>query len=359
MKIGLVGLPLTGKTTFFNLLTGGKANTAVGKREANWGTAQVPDARLDFLSKLYQPRKTVYAQINVLDLVGLVSGEGGTAAGANRFLQEVRGCDALVHVLRAFDHPQLVPLQESINPVRDLETVEMELLFADLELLEKRKARIQASKKLTEEDRLELERLAHCAVFLEEGRFLGEVEFSQLEREALRHYAFLTEKPRLAVVNLDERQFKEKKYPGREALVDLCQAKNIRLLEICAQLEWEISELSETDKNMFMTDLGLKETGIELLARHAYQHLGLLSFFTAGPKEVRAWTIKQGTSAKDAAGKIHSDLARGFIRAEVVSYQDLAQWGTLAKVKEKGLFRLEGKNYLVADGDLLCFRFNV
>ena len=359
MKIGLVGLPLTGKTTFFNLLTNSQAETAAGKMVTNLGTARVPDPRIDFLSKLYQPRKTIYAQIDVVDLAGLmISGEQQKSSAA-KFLHDVRSCDALVHVLRTFTNREVVHVAGEINPQRDLETVEMELLFADMELIEKRKARILVGKKIKEAEILELEYLDKCYAFLETGVFIGDSDLSLEERAALKNYAFLTEKPRLAVVNLDEEQFRKKEYPQRQKLMEICQEKGIRLLEICAQMEWEISELSTTDKKLFMEDLGLTETGIELLARHAYEHLGLIPFFTVGEDEVRAWTIAKGTTAKVAAGKIHSDIERGFIRAEVVKFNDLKRLGQMSQVKEKGLFRLEGKNYLVEDGDIINFRFNV
>jgi len=358
MKIGLIGLPLTGKTTFFNLLTGGKAETGSGKVEANMGTAKVPDQRIDFLSELYNPRKTIYAQIDVIDIAGLVTAQEGQKSGASKFLNDVRVCDALVHVLRAFENPS-VPLAEEINPARDLEAVEMELLFADMDLIERRMERIRTGKKITKEDQVELERLEKCYQVLEEGKSMRDVELTEEERNAMKNYAFLTEKPRLAVVNLDEEQFKQKTYPHQEEIRALCKEKNISLLEICAQMEWEISELGEEDKALFMADLGLSELGIEVLARNVYEHLGLISFFTVGEDEVRAWTISQGIIAKEAAGKIHSDIERGFIRAEVVKYKEIRELGTMVKVKEKGLFRLEGKTYVVEDGDIINFRFNV
>jgi GTP-binding protein YchF len=359
VKIGLIGLPLTGKTTFFNLLTSGKAETGSGKVEANIGTARVPDKRIDFLSRLYNPRKTIYAQIDFIDIAGLITAQEGQKSGASKFLNDVRICDALVHVLRAFENPNVPHVEEEINPARDLEAVEMELLFADMDLIERRMERIRTGKKITKEDQAELERLEKCYQVLEEGKSMRDVELTEEERNAMKNYAFLTEKPRLAVVNLDEEQFKQKNYPYREETLALCQEKNIPLLEICAQMEWEISELGEEDKALFMADLGLTELGIEVLARNVYEHLGLISFFTVGEDEVRAWTIPLGMIAKEAAGKIHSDIERGFIRAEVVKYKDIQELGTMAKVKEKGLFRLEGKTYVVEDGDIINFRFNV
>lgn len=361
MKIGLIGLPLTGKTTLFNLLTQTKASTGLyaAKAEANLGTARVPDRRIDFLSELYKPRKTIYAQIEFVDIAGLTASQEGQKSGSAKFLNDVRSCEALVHVIRAFDNPDVPKIAENSSPARDLETVEMELLFADLELIEKRIERIKTGKKITKENAEEMEILEKCYQALESGSFLSDVDLSPEEQIMLRNYAFLTEKPRLAVVNLDEDQFRTGEYPAKPELQQLCREKNIPLLEICAQLELEISELDEDDKKVFMEDLGLNETGIELLARNVYERLGLISFFTVGEDEVRAWTIGKGLSAKEAAGKIHSDIERGFIRAEVVKYGDIFDLGSMAKVKEKGLFRLEGKEYQVLDGDIINFRFNV
>ena len=361
MKIGLIGLPLTGKTTFFNLLTHTKAATGMyaSKAETNIGTARVPDKRIDFLSGLYKPKKTIYAQIEFVDIAGLTATQEGQKSGAAKFLNDVRNCDALVHVIRSFKNPDVPSMSDDCNPAKDLETVEMELLFADLELIDKRIERIKAGKKITKENAAEMEILQKCYTALEEGSFISDVKLTPEEQAMLRNYAFLTEKPRLAVVNLDEEQFRVAEYPTKAELTKLCQEKNIPLLEICAQLEFEISDLEEEDKRIFMDDLGLHETGIELLARNVYERLGLISFFTVGEDEVRAWTIDKGISAKAAAGKIHSDIERGFIRAEVVRYHDITDLGTMAKVKEKGLFRLEGKEYTVEDGDIINFRFNV
>ena len=361
MKIGLVGLSLTGKTTLFNLLTMSKAATGnfSGKTGTNVGIAKVPDKRLDFLSALYRPKKTTYAQIECVDIAGLTASRDGQKTGAGKFLNDVRNCDALVHVLRAFINKDVIPAGGGINPVRDLETVEMELLFADLELIEKRIERIKTGKKITKENQEELELLEKCYAVMETGASMRDVSLSPAETQLLRNYSFLTEKPRLAVVNQDEEQFRRKEYPARQELIKMCRDKNIPLLEICAQIELEISELPDEDKLLFMEDLGLEQTGIELLARNAYRRLGLISFFTVGEDEVKAWTIPDGLNARGAAGKIHSDIERGFIRAEVVKYEDIAELGSMARVKEKGLFRLEGKEYIVRDGDIIHFRFNI
>ena len=361
MKIGLIGLPLTGKTTLFNLLTASKVATGSfsGKTQTNIGTARVPDIRIDFLSNLYRPKKTTYAQIEFVDVAGLTATVEGQKSGAGKFLNDVRTCDALVHVLRAFESSQVVHVNEVINPGRDLETVEMELLFADLEVIDKRLERLKSGKKMTKENAEELELLQKCYAVLEEGGSMLDVNLTEEERTSLRNYAFLTEKPRLAVVNLDEEQFKTKDYANRAGLIAMCAEKNIPLLEIDALMELEISDLEEEDKKLFIEDLGMTETGIELLSRSVYEHMGLISFFTVGEDEVKAWTIERNLSAKEAAGKIHSDIERGFIRAEVVKYKDIAELGSMVKVKEKGLFRLEGKEYPVEDGDIINFRFNV
>lgn len=361
MKIGLVGLPLTGKTTLFNLLTQSHIDTSnfSGKTETNIGTARVPDKRVDFFSRLYKPKKTTYAQIEFMDVAGLITSQEGQKSGSAKFLNDVRPCDALVHVLRAFADADIAHVSGAVDPARDLETVEMELLFADLELIEKRIERIKTGKKITKENAEELTLLEKCYPVLEKGGSMLDVDLSDEERLSLKNFAFLTEKPRLAVVNLDEDQYRAKQYPRRDDLYELCREKNIPLLELCAKMELEISELPDEDRCMFIEDLGIEETGVEALARAVYAHLGLISFFTVGEDEVKAWTIKEGLNAREAAGKIHSDIERGFIRAEVVKYKDIEQLGSMVKVKENGLFRLEGKEYIVMDGDIVHFRFNI
>jgi GTP-binding protein YchF len=357
MKIGLVGLTQTGKTTLFSLLT--QTRVSPDKTGTNAGVARVPDERIDFLSRLYRPKKTTYAQIEFIDVAGLAASQDGRGSGSGKFLHDVRPCDALVHVLRAFEHDTVIHTEMSLDPARDLETVETELLFSDLEMAEKRIEKIKTGRKITAEHQAELQRMERCYEWMEKGGSMRDMDLTETERAETRNYAFLTEKPRLAAVNLDERQYKSGEYPQKEALNRLCQRLNIPLLEINAQMELEISELSDEDKALFMEDLGLRETGVEALAREVYRHLGLISFLTAGEDEVRAWTVRKGTEAREAAGKIHSDIERGFIRAEVVKYKDILELGKMAKVKEAGRFRLEGKEYPVEDGDVINFRFNV
>ncbi|SHJ34468.1 redox-regulated ATPase YchF [Desulfofundulus thermosubterraneus] len=362
LSFGIVGLPMVGKTTIFNLVTESGVQTSnfmTGKTETNVGIARVRDPRVDFLSRLYNPRRTIYAQVQCSDVPGLVRGASEGKGVGNQFLEGIRGVDLLVHVLRAFANPDVPHVDGEIDPLRDLETVSLELLLADMELLEKRIGRIKSGKKINKEGALELEVLEKCLAALENEVPLHRVELTGEERAVLRHYNFLTEKPVILVVNTDEEQFKSRRYSGREALEEAASARGLKIIEICGQLEMEISQLSPEDRELFMADLGVKELGSDRLVRTAYEELGLISFFTVGEDEVKAWTIRKGIDAKKAAGKIHSDIERGFIRAEVVAFNDLYQLGSMAKVKEKGLARLEGKDYIVQDGDIINFRFNV
>ena len=361
MKIGLIGLNQTGKTTLFDLLTGKKDISAAagGKGSSNIGTGLVPDDRIDFLSDLYKPKKTTYAKIELTDVAGFSVSGDGHSSGATKFLNDVRPCDALVHVIRAFDSGSVVHDLDTIDPARDLEAVETEMLFADLEMIEKRISRIKTGKKITKENAEELELLDRCYDRLEKGGSILDMDLSEDERTSIRSFAFLTEKPRLAVVNMDENQWEAKSWPGQEAFRTLCARLNIPLLELCVEMELEISMLPDEDKQLFMEDMGIEQPGVAVLARAVYSLLGLISFLTTGEDEVRAWTIEKGTVARKAAGKVHSDIERGFIRAEVVKYDSIHELGSMAKVKEKGLFRLEGKEYVVADGDIINFRFNV
>ena len=362
MKIGLVGLNQTGKTSLFDMLTGKESASIAGggKGAPNVGTGFVPDERIDYLSGLYKPKKTTYARIELTDIAGFSASAGGVKSGAARFLNDVRPCDALVHVLRAFDSDAVIHDLGSIDPARDLESVETEMMFADLEMIERRIARINAGKKITKEHQAEIELLQRCFAKLEDGGSIKDIEFSESESLAIRGYSFLTLKPRLAVVNMDEEQWtKSKSWPMQEALQTLCSSLGVPFIELCVATELEITRLPEDDRQPFMEELGIAHPGIDTLAKAAYALLGLISFMTVGGDEVRAWTIEDGTAARAAAGKIHTDIERGFIRAEVVKYDDLFSLGSMVKVKEKGLFKLEGKEYVVADGDIINFRFNI
>lgn len=350
MQLGILGMPMVGKTTIFELLTEntGKA-TVTGK--TNTAMARVPDYRVEKLSEYYKPKKTTYAQLEIVDIPGLVpGGEKATTV----FLEAVRQADALLLVIRAFSDGQA----DGINPVSDIETLNYELLLADLDLIEKRLQRINQSKKrkqLEKEHGL-LEKLQDA---LENEKHLSSVELDNEEQDIMKTYQFLTNKPVLICLNLAEDDMMEKNYPGRDELLAYLQERGLKMVEVSAEIEKEIAELDGEEKEMFMQELGLQESGVLRIARSVYESLGLISFITSGEDEVKAWTIKSGTIARNAAGKIHSDIERGFIRAEVIKYEDFIQLGSMNAVKEKGLFKLEGKEYLVKDGDLINFRFNV
>ncbi|MGE5529890.1 MAG: redox-regulated ATPase YchF [Patescibacteria group bacterium] len=360
MKLGLVGLPTAGKTTLYNLLTGANeatASFASGRVEARTGVAVVPDARIDWLSRLYKPRRTVHAQIECIDLPGLAVGEA--REGKNQFLASVRNVDAIVQVVRAFASGSVPHLLGGVDPARDLELLHTELLLADLDVVERRAGKLKEGRKLTPENRLELDALEKLHPVLAAGGRAADVELSRAEAEQLRGFALLTERPVLVVVNMDGEQFRAGDYPARDRLLGYAREHKLPVLPLCIEDELEISRLDPEDRAVFLAELKLEESGVHRLARAAYDLLGLISFFTVGEDEVRAWTIQAGTAAKSAAGKVHSDIERGFIRAEVVRYGDLESLGTMAKVREKGLFRLEGKEYVVQDGDIINFRFNV
>ncbi|NLY53506.1 MAG: redox-regulated ATPase YchF [Firmicutes bacterium] len=362
LACGIVGLPTVGKTTLFNLLTGAqvqKSQYFSGRVDANVGIARVPDNRIDFLSSLYQPKKTTYAQIEVIDLPGLVRGASEGQGVGNAFLDGVRKVDALVQVVRAFRNDDVLHVEESIDPVRDMETINFELLMADLDFVDKRISRIRAGKKITPEQKQELAVLEKCMAHLEQEQPFSTLALTEEERAALQNYTFLTNKPMLVVVNLDEEQFMARDYPGRQELLASASAKGLSVIELCVEIEEEISLLEPADRDMFFAELGISEPAINRVMRVAYETLGLISFFTVGSDEVKAWTIRKGTTAKKAAGEIHSDLERGFIRAEVIKYDDLETLGSEAQVKAAGKASLEGKDYVVQDGDILHIRFNV
>ncbi|NLK33838.1 MAG: redox-regulated ATPase YchF [Gracilibacteraceae bacterium] len=362
MKIGLVGLPLVGKTTFFNLLTNAHAEIssfASGKVASNIGSSKIPDYRIDFLSNLYKPKKTTYAVIDFTDVPGLVSGASTGAGVGNQFLEDIRKVDALVHIVRAFENPDAIHIEGSIDPMRDIETVSLELLFADLGIIDNRIVRIKSGKKVTKENFAELKVLEKCKEGLENGLLIHQINLEEEERELLRTFSFLSEKPMILAINIDEESLKSGIYPQKEDIRKYAVERNVPVIEVCAKAEMEINELEEEDRKMFMEELGIKNSGIDVLASTTYDYLGLISFLTVGEDEVKAWTIRKGTNARKAAGKIHSDIERGFIRAEVVKFKDIEALGSMAKVKEKGLYRLEGKEYIVQDGDIINFRFNV
>ena len=360
MKIGLIGLNQTGKTTLFDLLSGKKDgdSSAASKSAASTGTGMVPDKRVDFLSEMYNPKKTTYARIEFTDIAGF-SASNGQKSGASKFLNDVRPCDAITHVLRGFESDAVFHDLDSIDPLRDLILVESEMLLADMELIERRIERIKAGKKVTKELSEEIDFLERVFDWLEGGGAIRDIRLNEQEETAIRGYSFLTEKPRLAVLNMSETQWENKTFPNKDELTLYCEKHNIPIVMLCAQTELEISRLPDEDKLVFMDEMGITEPGIYRLSVQGYRLLDLISFFTVGSDEVKAWTIENGLNARKAAGKIHTDIERGFIRAEVTKYSDLFEFKSMAKLKEKGLFRLEGKDYTVADGDIINFRFNV
>ncbi len=352
MKIGLVGTPQVGKTTLFQLLT--NLETQASSRE-NVGIARVPDSRIDALTAMYKPRKITFATIEVVDIAGLLPGQGKKGS---EFLNAVRDVDAIVQVVRGF-HSDMVPTEDGeVKPMRDVDQIQAELLLADWALLETRFERLQKQSMKGAGGAEELAVLEKFRDALENDLPLRTVELSQPEEAAVRGYGFLTRKPLLILVNVDDSALNGG-FPQEEELKDWTGQRSVPLVAASAQVEMEISQLDPEDAEMFMEELGIEESGITRLARAVYGHLGLISYFTVGEDEVRAWTIRAGSSARQAAGKIHSDIERGFIRAEVAAYDHLMEHGSMAALKEKGLWRLEGKEYVVADGDVISFRFNV
>lgn len=369
MHIGIIGLPQSGKSTLFSLLTGAEPSQHDTGGKVRVGIAQVSDPRMEYLVGLYKPRKISYAQLRLSELPPLVApgakasaSPGGGVAASAEFLTAVRDVDALLQVVRAFESDTAPHPAGSIAPLRDLEQLQNELLLADWGLVETRLNRVMEAKKKGARsgfDPAEIPLLERCLAALEQELPLSTVDFSEDEQKLMRQYTLLTRTPLVIVVNVDESQFRAGAYPNQDQLESWSERRGVPLLVVCGQLEAEIGRLEPDERAVFLADLGLQETGVERLARTLYAHLGMISYFTVGEDEVKAWTIRRGSTAQEAAGKIHSDIARGFIRAEVVGYEDLHSLGSMAKVKEKGLWRLEGKGYIVQDGDIMNFRFNV
>jgi len=357
MKIGIVGMPLTGKTTLFNLLTGQHKETSAysSKGTKNMGVAAVYDQRVDFLTSIYHPKKTTYAAIEFMDIGG-ISPELPAKEKAEIF-SLIQDAEALLFVIRLFEDPTIAGEKD---PIVQLENLKCELLLRDLEVVENRIERLKKSKKkLTHEELVEIEILEKCNQGLSDDQFLSNLEFSEDEIKKISGFSFYTLKPIITALNLGEEQFKTKSYSQKEKLEQVIQDGDMASLNICGKTEMEISELEPDERQIFLEDLGLKESGIERLSRVCYKHLGLISFFTVGEDEVKAWTIRKGTIAKKAAGKVHSDIERGFIRAEIVRYQDLVTLDSMHAIKEKGLLKIEGKDAIIEDGDIVNFRFNV
>lgn len=354
MQLGIIGMPMVGKSSIFELMTENTGKTHGGSK-ANIAMARIPDPRIDYLSGVFKPKKTTYAQMEVVDIPGLVPGADRAAAV---FLDSVRKADALLMVVRLFDDDSIPILGDNIDPVRDIETINYELLLADLDLIEKRIERINANKKkaLMADELSLLERLQNA---LENEKPLSSVDIDEKDHELLTAYQFLTLKPLLVCLNLADDQLASHSFQGKDEVYSYCSQRLLPVVEVSASIERDIMELSPDERGVFMEELGIDEAGLVKISRTMYGHLGLMSFFTVGEDEVKAWTIEKGTVARKAAGKIHSDIERGFIRAEVVNYDEFKELGSMAAVKEKGLFRLEGKEYVVKDGEIVHFRFNV
>lgn len=364
MKVGLIGLPQSGKSTLFQLLTGVEAAPAGDKRGAV-GIAIAPDPRVDTLVSLYNPRKVTYATMTVTEVPSLIPAKyrelspGLQGLDAKSFVDALKDVDALVYVVRAFSSPSTLHVRGEVDPAQDLAAVAEELLLTDWQLVQTRLERLHTTKKKQPNHEKEVAALEKAAAALEEERPLYSVDFDEEENKSLRGYTFFTEKPALVAVNLDEDQLSDGQYPGKSEVAERARALDAPLVEFAALVENEIAQLEPDDRKAFMEDLGLEHSGAERLALAAYERLGLISYFTVGEGEVRAWTIRKGSDARTAAGVIHTDIARGFIRAEVASYEELVAAGSWNALKEKGRIRLEGKDYIVSDGDVMSFRFNV
>lgn len=363
MKLGIVGLPNVGKSTLFNAITSAGAESAnypFCTIEPNVGVVNVPDKRLDFLAKMSNSGKTIPAVIEFFDIAGLVKGASKGEGLGNKFLSHIREVEAVVHVVRCFDDENVIHVESNVDPKRDIEIIELELILADLEVMSKRYERLTKMVKNEKSLQPEIELVKKIVEQLEKEKPARYLDYSEEELKLLKTFNLITAKPVLYVANVDEDYISN---PGNNKYVNIVKEHasqdNSEVIVVCGKIEEEISVLEDDEKNEFLNELGLEESGLDKLIRASYHLLGLISFFTTGPMESRAWTIKKGTKAPQAAGKIHSDIERGFIRAEVTSYDDIVQYGSMNAVKEKGLMRLEGKDYVMKDGDIVLFRFNV
>lgn len=363
MKLGIVGLPNVGKSTLFNSITKAGAECAnypFCTIEPNVGVVAVPDERLEELTKMYHPEKTTHAVIEFVDIAGLVKGASKGEGLGNKFLSHIRETDAICEVVRCFNDPNVVHVDGNIDPIRDIETINLELIFADIETVNKRLEKAQKNLKSDKKYQEEINVLNKIKEHLENGTSARAIDFKEEEQEIVKDMFLLTTKPILYIANVSEEQLEEAE---NEAMVqkvkEYASKEKAEVIPLCIKIEEELSGLEDEDKKEMLEALNLKESGLDKVIKKSYDLLGLMSFLTAGEPEVRAWTIKKGTKAPQAAGKIHSDIERGFIKAEVVSYVDLIREGTMVAAKEKGLVRSEGKEYIMQDGDIVLFKFNV
>ncbi len=365
MKLGIVGLPNVGKSTLFNSLTKAGAESAnypFCTIDPNVGIVGVPDERLQVLGDLYQSERIVPATIEFVDIAGLVKGASQGEGLGNQFLSHIRETDAIVHVVRCFEDTNIIHVDGSIDPLRDVETINLELIFSDIEMVERRIARVSKGAKNDKTLAKELDMLNRLKELLEDGKKANSFQTDdEEEADWLKSYSLLTAKPVIYAANVKDDDLMDDGASNEQVakVRALASEEGSEVFVICAQIEQEISELDEDERKEFLEELGLSESGLEKLIRASYHLLGLISYLTAGPKETKAWTITKGTKAPQAAGKIHSDFERGFIRAEIVNYDALVASGNFVAAKEKGLVRSEGKEYVVQDGDVVLFRFNV
>lgn len=364
MKLGIVGLPNVGKSTLFNALTNAGAESAnypFCTINPNVGVVTVPDSRLDFLAQMHHPEKVTPAVIEFVDIAGLVKGASKGEGLGNQFLGNIREVDAILHVIRCFEDENIIHVDGKIDPMRDLEVINLELIFSDMELLERRMDRTRKAMRGDKTLAGELETLEKVYKTLESGKCARTLELTEDEKECLADTPLLTIKPVIYVANVNEEHAaaEPNDIPAYRALKEFAEKEHSQVIPICCQIEAEIAELNADEKALFLSDLGIEESGLDKLIQASYSLLGLISFLTAGPDECRAWTIRRGTKAPKAAGKIHSDIERGFIRAEVLSFDDLKQYGSMNAAREAGVLRSEGKEYIMQDGDIVLFRFNV